>query len=118
MIKFNKKFKNSAGITLIESLVVIALLGLIFTASVIDVKGKKDKIMFKEAEAITLRAFEKARNRAETGFGIGNHGARIDGTTITIFENDCESDCEDDIDIILNSVNLDPSSVEVVFERM
>ncbi len=103
-----KKFlKNSAGMSLIEALVVIGILGLIITGSVISMKGKKDRIMFREAEAIILRSYEKARNRAETGFSTGDHGVDIIGNTITIFEDNC-SICESDINTYL------PASVTVI----
>jgi type II secretory pathway pseudopilin PulG len=119
MIKISKKFKKSAGVTLIEGLVVIGILGLIFTASIISIKDKKDRVMFREAEATILRSFEKARNRAETGFGTGDHGVDVSGGTITIFEDNC-SVCESDINTMLPaSITIIPvPDSEVLFTRL
>jgi type II secretory pathway pseudopilin PulG len=113
-----KFYNHSKAFTLIEGLVVIGLLGLIITGSALALRGKKDNIIFREAQATIVRALEKARNRAETGFGTGDHGVSINGNTVTIFE-DCESICEPDINMFLPaSVFTNPANVEITFSRI
>jgi len=75
-------------------------------------KTLKQRAEFDEAVEIVSKAFETAKSRAVAGVGTKNHGVEIVGDTVTVFEEDGES----------NTVTL-PSSVsasttKVIFKRL
>jgi type II secretory pathway pseudopilin PulG len=119
---FSRIPKNGAGFTIIEGLIVITILSLAILGSFIVTKAKQERVVFKDAKVSTLRAFERARNNAETGVGDNNHGVRVDESldTVTIFE---EFVPDNDIKIFLPpSVNIEifdgNDNDEVLFKRL
>lgn len=118
-LNFFKNFqKNGAGFTFIEILLVMGILTLLIGAAIATFHGRKEHIAFQEVKTSIILALEKARSRAETGFGTSNHGVRINGSDLTIFE-DCFPPCGNDINITLPSfINVTPANVSVIFDRL
>jgi len=107
------------GFSLIEMLLVIGLITILAVGSISLWRNNKNRIIFNQTKDDVLLALEKARSRAETGYGINAHGVSCDGSKLTVFEKDCGSSCQNNFDILLPaSVNLNPSNFSIIFSRI
>jgi prepilin-type N-terminal cleavage/methylation domain-containing protein len=78
-----RKTKKQNGFTLIESIIVLSIVGILAGASMIGFRSSHNSANLKEAQASILNALEIARNRAVTGVGNGNHIVDIEGNIIS-----------------------------------
>ena len=111
------QIKNT-GFTLIEVLVVLGVLAILIIVPISVWRNNKNRITFNEAKEEILLALEKARSRATTGFGSGDHSVnRAADNKIVIHEEGCSANC-DDVNIYLPASVLNISDFPVVFKRI
>lgn len=70
--------EKSAGNTLIEMLVVVAIVGMLALSTIFIPTGMKNRASLNQAKAYLVSAIEQAQNQAATGVGTGKHGVHID----------------------------------------
>ena len=110
----NKYFLNKNGFTLVEMLVVMSVFGLIGSAATLMLKGTRNSVTLEDAQATVLNALEKARSRASTGVGSGNHGVIINGNVIS----ECEGNpCTETSNTTLK-LPTDKSGLTIMFNRL
>ena len=90
----NKKEKNKiiSGFTAIETIIVMAIFGIIASVIIPNLVSTRNKNLLEDAQANLLYALEKARNQSLNGVGE-NRGICIkNNNTIILFEG---SNCDD-----------------------
>ena len=117
--KIHPKYqKSESGFSLIEIVAVMGILGIIMTIGSMSFASSTEKLALDQAQANILFALEEAQNRAATGFGTGNHGVRINGNEIIIFEGDTyNTNVKEEVISLLN-VSTDQTGLDIIFERI
>ncbi|MDX1608259.1 MAG: type II secretion system protein [Candidatus Spechtbacterales bacterium] len=77
---------KNLGFTIVESLIVMSILGIISVAGIYKVINSQEKGALNDAQAAVVRLTESARNSAASGEGTQEHGIYIEQNGITIFE--------------------------------
>ncbi len=80
----NKEEKK--GFSLIEVLVVIAIISIIATVVILNFGQTRNQALLEDGQASIISALELARSRAASGVGEARHGVRIEADRIIIFE--------------------------------
>lgn len=112
-----EKNKTKNGFTLVETLLVISILGLVGFTSFVYLNGERGKSILKEAQASLINALEIARSHSVSGMGSNEdkkYGVRIDDDSIVIFEGTNEIS-----KIFLPpGISTDSSGLEILFNRI
>ncbi len=112
--KFYKKEK-SKGFTLIEMMLVLSIFAILVGISIGAFSKRKNHILFQETKAAIIRNLEEARSRAATGFNTANHGVRLEGNVLTLFDTVSSKEVKT---IIPSSISVNPASFSITFNRL
>lgn len=115
---YNKKHSSpESGVTLIETVVVMGILVLVAIASLGSMRNVRSKAALDDGQALLVRALEKARSRAATGFGTTNHGVYIEPDRIVEFEGSAYVPGSGTESLLPGAVSIQTSTT-VIFTRL
>lgn len=115
----SKSFSNiESGFSLVETLVVISILGILAVTPLLALRYSTERLAFREAQATILGALEQARNRAATGFGATAHGVHIESGSVIAFEGDMYVPDSGIAAFLPSTISLMPANLSVVFPRL
>ena len=113
------------GFTLVETLLVISIIGIITSAAVLTFTDQKKQALLEDAQATIINALEEARSKAATGVGVGheNYGVRtevigVDKINVISFKGE---DCDPGNSTTLSTTTLSGISADpacVTFNRL
>ena len=107
----------SKGFSLIETVMVVAVIGIVAYASLGSLRQARNRTLLGNAQATILHAFEGARSRAVTGVGTGDHGVHLEPDRIVAFEGSAYTGAGFETLLPL-SIATDQVSSTIVFHRL
>jgi len=117
-----KTFEKTKGFSLVETLVVIAIISIVVGVAIMNFGQARSKALLEEGQASIIDVLELAKNRAASGVGntVTNHGVRIESDKIIIFEgSDYITGNNKATTTMPSSVLLGPSSgFDIIFGRI
>jgi prepilin-type N-terminal cleavage/methylation domain-containing protein len=120
-LAINKK-QGTKSFTLIETLIVVAIFGLVVAAGSFLINGVRNRLSLEDAQATVLIALEKARNQSATGFGTGgaDYGIYVDITNNKLysFETPYPTNAKE-ISLPPNVTIIEPAAdTKIIFNRL
>ena len=79
--------KKSSGISLMESIIVIAIIGILAAVAVASLANSKNRNVLTDSQTLLVRTLEDARARAMSGVGNNKYGVTINTNSIILFQN-------------------------------
>jgi prepilin-type N-terminal cleavage/methylation domain-containing protein len=111
--------KNSKrGISLIEIVVVLGIIGLIASAGLITARENRSATTLKNARATILLALEQSRSKAQTGYGTKNHGIRIKSNLIETFEGNVYTSGSGITIPLPPQITTNHTNTDIIFKRL
>jgi prepilin-type N-terminal cleavage/methylation domain-containing protein len=114
----NKFFKK--GFSLIETLVVLSVFGLLVGFVLTTINGSRNEISLKDAQTALIFSLEQARNRAAAGVGNGAHGIYInnDDQKVFAFQGDSYQNKISEEEIYFPFFSFLDENAEIIFGRL
>lgn len=117
-MKCNKFIKYADGFSLVESVIVIALMSFFAVASFSSFRESRNHAELRGAEYTVVRTFEKARSRAVSGVGEKSHGVHVDEGSVILFEGESYVAGVGTIFHLGGNVTTDQTDFNVIFKRL
>lgn len=117
MAQKNLKPVHLGGFSLLESLIVMGIMGMIAVGAVGMLATSKGQGAVYESHAIVLHALERARSNAVAGIGTQNHGAFVQEESIVRFEGSAYAGTGEEISLI-PATTTNHAGTEILFERL
>ncbi|MEK7561191.1 MAG: prepilin-type N-terminal cleavage/methylation domain-containing protein [Patescibacteria group bacterium] len=115
-MRFNRT-KNRPGFTLVEVLLVAAILSMMGAAAAASVRRAGARANLRAGAATIVRVLETARNRSLSGYGDTTHGVRVEERWITLFDGAAPD--SDDIPLPLPpGIHTDQTDTRIIFGRL
>lgn len=111
-----KNIPKKTAFTLIEVLIVIAILGIVAAGASFMMNGTRNRVSLEGGQATVLNALERAKNRAATGYGTGNQGVHIENYKVVNFEGDFYAGIGEETP--LTGSQTDQSFTDIIFKRL
>lgn len=111
-----KKTKNS-GFTLVETIIVIAIIGLVGFTTFVFLNGTRSKGILREAQAALIGALETVRSYAINGVGSSgteNYKIQFNSNKISILEGSNEIA----IVFLPSGISINSALSEILFKRI
>lgn len=108
----------SKGFTLIEILIVIALIGILAAVAAFGVGALAGTGALESAHSIVVQTLEDAHNRSATGIGTSTYGVHITNTAIIEFNGSGYVPGEGVTLPLPAAVSTDQASTTIVFSRI
>lgn len=111
----SRRLKTGFGIT--EIIVTVGIIAMLAVFGMASFRNAKHNSALKNGEATVLHALERARSRAQSGFGDTKHGVLINTNEVISFEGDSYTGTG--ITYPLPTVvSTDQTGTEIVFSRI
>lgn len=110
-------FPPKTGFTIVETLVVIAIMGLLSIGAIVNIRLGRSESALESAEASLLRGLERARSQASSGVDGKSHGVYVKEKSIVSFEGD--SYTGEGLEVFLPpSITTDKTGEPIIFSRL
>ena len=113
-----KIIDKKAGFSLIESLVVVSLFGLIAFSAIGALRETRNRSELRNVYESVLQEIKQARSRAAAGVGNTNHGVYVKEKSIVIFEGDNYAEGEGEEIFLPSSILTNQSGISILFYRL
>ena len=111
-------FISQKGFTIFETLLVIAIVGIIVAVSIGIVPQLRDRASLKSGEQMVVQTLEDARNRSVTGAGEEMHGVHFETDAISIFDGNSYIPAASTRRILSVPVTTNHASTTIIFSRI
>jgi prepilin-type N-terminal cleavage/methylation domain-containing protein len=106
------------GFTLVELLVVMAVVSLLATVGLMSFRASRTRISLQEAESVVQQVLGSARSRAATGVGAAAHGVRLTPNGLMSFDGPIFNAETAFAHSLPPGVRMNQEATDVVFERI
>jgi len=103
------------GFTLIEMLIVIAIIGIIAGIQLTSFGDSRQGAELESSQAVVLHALETARQRAVFGVGDTSHGVQVNPQEVILFEDDPLTGT---VFPLSPNTLTDQSGTDIIFDRI
>ena len=120
-MKSHKHYQGSAGFTLIETLIVVALVAVLAGFGLVVGIDAYQRSTFRSQQDFLVASLQKARSRALANIGQCNHGVRIEEGSYTTFVEDdgvCDTEGVVEEEVLVEGNVLLEGPGEIVFLRV